>query len=421
MRDLSPTPQLVNSATDRRRRVVDRGSSILDPARSPRGRDRRYYVSAWPGLKPEHLLARADIAVPFPFNAVRRSYFYVARNAIYHLFRALRLARNETVLVPDYHSGNEVGAIRAAGASIRFYRITRSLQPDLEELERLCSSGARVLYLIHFLGWPQPLEEAMALARDRNMIVVEDCALSLLSQPEGRPLGSAGDYAVYCLYKTLPVPNGGLLVQNRDPLRELDRLRLRPGGRVSVCGRVVELMVEWIRSRHYGVGTALSLLKRSAGRFLTAAQVSRAPVGDIGFDIGRVNIGMSPLCHRLLKNFDYEWIVKCRRENFQLMLRKLSGRASLLLEEFPEGVCPLFFPILVPRKREAAQALEERGINVVQFWNHGDREAARLHSPHTRFLRDHVLELPIHQDVTPEQAEYVADQVLKLNLHVWRS
>ncbi len=103
------------------------------------------------------------------------------------------------------------------------------------------------------------------------------------------------------------------------------------------------------------------------------------------------------------------------------MLRKLSGRASLLLEEFPEGVCPLFFPILVPRKREAAQALEERGINVVQFWNHGDREAARLHSPHTRFLRDHVLELPIHQDVTPEQAEYVADQVLKLNLHVWRS
>src|SRR6266508_3048363 len=245
MKDLSPIPQVANTGTDRRWKIGDGRPSILDsessklgPARSPRGRDRRYYVSAWPGLKPEHLLhPSAAKDLPFPLNAPKRSYFYVARSGIYHLFRALRLARNQTVLVPDYHSGNEVSAIRAAGASIRFYRITRSLEPDLGELERLCDSGARVLYLIHYLGWPQPLEEAMALARDRHMIVVEDCALSLLSQPEGRALGSAGDYAVYCLYKTLPVPNGGLLVQNRNPLRELDRLRLRPGGKVSVCGR----------------------------------------------------------------------------------------------------------------------------------------------------------------------------------------
>ena len=30
--------------------------------------------------------------------------------------------------------------------------------------------------------------------------------------------------------------------------------------------------------------------------------------------------------------------------------------------------------------------------------------------PHARFLRRHVLELPIHQDLTPKQIDYVAQQ-----------
>ena len=49
-------------------------------------------------------------------------------------------------------------------------------------------------------------------------------ALSLLSEPDGEPLGSFGDWSIFCLYKTLPVPNGALLVQNAMPLGGLDRL-----------------------------------------------------------------------------------------------------------------------------------------------------------------------------------------------------
>jgi hypothetical protein len=40
--------------------------------------------------------------------------FCVARSGIYHLFRALNLKPFDQVLVPDYHSGNEVAAMRAA-------------------------------------------------------------------------------------------------------------------------------------------------------------------------------------------------------------------------------------------------------------------------------------------------------------------
>src|SRR5437899_613179 len=376
------------------------------------------YVPAWPCLCPADLLRSPSTAErPFPFNAPHRAYFYRARNAIYHLFRALRFRGDETVLVPDYHSGNEVWAIRAAGASLRYYPIKRNLEPDLDALARLCRSGARALFVILFLGWTQPLKELGQLCSEHGMLLIADCALSLLSAAGGQPLGPFGDYAVFCLYKTLPVPNGGLLVQNGRVLEELAGLTLQPGGAASVVGRSLELMCEWIRARADASGKAAFALKRAFGRALTALGVERVPVGDTGFDLASVDLAMATLSTRLLRRFDGDAIQQTRRANFELLQRRLRGRAALVFEALDGGICPLFFPLLVPDKHGAAQALWRRGIGAVEFWNHGDPEARGGGFEDAQFLRDHVLELPIHQDVGTAQVEYMADQVLRLQLH----
>src|SRR5262245_16205349 len=126
------------------------------------------YIPAWQGFHLGKWSRRWDREVPFPLSAPRRTYFYRARNAVYHLIRSLKLKGEEKVLVPSYHHGNEVMAIRAAGAPIRFYTIGRDLRPDLDELWEL-SRDARVLFSIHYLGWPQPMAELRALCRERGM------------------------------------------------------------------------------------------------------------------------------------------------------------------------------------------------------------------------------------------------------------
>src|SRR5215467_15395024 len=76
----------------------------------------RTHVSTWPGLSPAQFVKpRATVPAPYPLGEEGTLYFHRARNAIYHLVRALALAPGESVLVPDYHSGNEVAAILAAG------------------------------------------------------------------------------------------------------------------------------------------------------------------------------------------------------------------------------------------------------------------------------------------------------------------
>lgn len=370
------------------------------------------YVPTFQGLSAFDLVkpAQRDPAC-FPFNTGSLP-FYRARNAIYYLFLALKSLRPQvSVMVPDYHSGNEVLALRAAGARVHLYPIRRDMQPDLEALERLCEANdPDVLYVIHYLGWPQPMAELKSLCRDRTMMLVEDCALSLLSEPGGEHLGTHGDWSVFCLYKTLPVPNGALLVQNTMPLGSLDRLRLRPAGAISVLGRVAELVVQRVRARINAVGTTLQTAKHAVGRAMGAADITRASVGDIGFNIDDVDLQMSTTSQRLLRRFNFTDIRRKRVDNYRTLANALNCPVTHFHQGLDEGVCPLFYPIVASDKAAAARQLRARGVQALEFWNHG-ADAIAGESSDVRYLRSHVLALPIHQDLSPRHLSYMADCV----------
>src|SRR5262245_22065894 len=226
------------------------------------------FVPTYQGLSAMDLVRPAASNTDcFPFNVAHRLPFYRARNAIYHLFRAL-LETNPglTVLAPDYNSGNEILAMRAAGAELHYCPVPRNMTLDPDEVERYCHVyNPDLLYVIHYAGWPQPMTELVDLCRRRGMLLVEDCALSLLSEVDGRPLGSFGDWSVFCLYKTLPLPNGALLIQNGPRLEALERLTLRDAGSASVMGRAAELMVQRIRGQADRLGAALHVVERGRG------------------------------------------------------------------------------------------------------------------------------------------------------------
>lgn len=354
---------------------------------------------------------------PYPFAAPHQVRFYRARNAIYYLFERLCAARGRLrVLVPDYNSGNEVLAMREAGADMRFYPVGPDGQIDVAIAEEWCDRlQPDVFYVIHYLGWPQPMRELSSLCRRRHMWLVEDCALALLSTLGGRPLGTFGDWSVYCLYKTLPVPNGAILVQNTRPVDALGQLPLRRASAASVAGRTAELVVQRLRSRADRVGKALQMVKRTAGRAAGALEVSRATVGDIGFTRSDVDLSISPLSSRLLRRLDLESIREKRARNFRHLASQLDGRVDALHHDAADGICPLFFPLLVADKRDAAARLRRRGIEPLEFWNHG---AGVDSSATTTFLRTHVLGLPIHQDLTPRHMDYMVQHVLDLNLRM---
>src|SRR5262245_32654784 len=126
---------------------------------------RAMYLPAEHGLPLTTLLGPSPAGtLPFPMSAPRPLYFYRARNGIYHAFRALGFQRGDTVLMPDYHNTNEVAAVRASGATVRFYRIGRNLEPDLVEVGKLVrSTRARAVFAFRYFGGATPVKDLMAL------------------------------------------------------------------------------------------------------------------------------------------------------------------------------------------------------------------------------------------------------------------
>src|SRR5690606_16241788 len=252
---------------------------------------------------------------------------------------------------------------------------------------------------IHYLGWPQPLTELQALCDANDSLLIEDCALSMFARFEGRPVGSIGDYSIYCLYKTFAAPNGGLLVENGEPLPKLDALQFRRCDALSTAGRTAELLVEWARAKAPNAGAALQRAKHRVGRALTDMKIERRQIGNIGFDHDAVNLAISPLSKRLARGIDAAAIRETRRANFTYLRGILHSRVAVLAADVGEDACPLFLPMRVRDKEGLSHALNERGITALEFWNYGDAEARPVEGRDARYMRKHVLGLPIHQQV----------------------
>ncbi len=375
-------------------------------ARPPRSRFIPALPTLWPGMLSPFAAARDDV---FPFAAPRTTFYYLARNAVFHGARLLGLEGRE-VLVPAYHHGVEVGALAAAGAVPRFVRVDGRMRLDLDDAEQKIGPRTRALYVIHYGGFPQPMDDVRALARRHGLLVVEDCALSLLAAEGTRPLGSTGHLGVFCFYKTLPVPNGGALVVN-DPEVEGAPPEPRAAPLASTLSHAAGSLLANVALRAGDPGEALRSGVRRAYAVARGAGLRPVSTGTSTFDPAHVDLGMSRLTSLVARRLDAAAIVAARRRNYFLLLGRLRDRVPPVFGELPAGACPLFYPLLCEDKATVAARLAARRIETVDFWREGHPLCPAGEFPETEALRRRVLELPVHQDLAPEDMADVARAV----------
>jgi perosamine synthetase len=371
------------------------------------------FVPALPALPPALLLRPKRRQPTFPFDEVtaRASHwFYMARAGVYHAVR--HLAKGGVALMPSYHHGVEVEAARKAGARIRFYRIDESMQIDLQDLDHKMRQGnVRLVYVIYYVGFPHPIQDIAAMCRDRGLALFEDCALALFSKlADGESLGSFGDASVFCLYKSLPVPHGGIL-RGTLPIPRLPAPPIH-----ATLHHAAGLALTHFEVAYGRPGRAV----RHMARRLTRSALSRrdhVPLGRDHLEERDLSFGASRLVQALSNRFDAESIIHRRRHNFRLLSRAMADVAPVVFPQLPPGVCPLFVPLRVPKKARVVRALERLGVHAVNFWSLGDPACSPNDFPEVARLRREVIEVPCHQSLDDHAIERLA-RVLK---HVIRN
>ncbi|MGA9522815.1 MAG: DegT/DnrJ/EryC1/StrS family aminotransferase [Myxococcaceae bacterium] len=367
------------------------------------------FVPDYPTLWPSMLMARSRPQAFPPFDGSAVHWFYFARNAVWLTVKMLGLEGGE-VLVPAYHHGVEIEALVDAGAKPVFYRVGPQWDVDLEDVERRIGPNTRALYLIHYAGFPGPVHEMKQLAEKHGLPLIEDCALSLLSKSGNVPLGTTGDVGIFCLYKALPVPNGGALVINGS--RRYTLPELPPPSLASVFSHTASAFLKNLEMRAGPFGRWLRGAIRSVGHSVVkGAGIERVATGTMHFNRAHVDMGISSSTLRIARGLDLADIVEKRRRNYFFLLGRLRDVSPPLFNELPPGVCPLFYPLVVEDKADMMARLHAAGIHSVDFWRDPHPACNAADFPEVMRLRRTLVEIPSHQDIDTETLTKMAKVV----------
>lgn len=290
---------------------------------------------------------------------LRRFLTSKGRVAFRHALESLHFSHNDVVLLPAYIGINDregsgvLDPIRALHLKFAFYRVKRNLTVDLDDLSvQLDDDRIKALLLIHYFGIPQPdLQNIVEMCKERNIFVIEDCAHAFLSTFKGKRLGTYGDIGFYSLHKFLPLHDGGCMVITNN---SLDDPAIPPCDCIS--------------------HDSLALLHR----------------------------------------FDYEAIKQTRIENYRHMASQLTGTHGVesLYHNLPEGAVPLNFPVSITHEKlnrqQVYHEMVEQNIEPVSLYYRIIPEIDKDRYPESYYVSDHIMNLPIHQDISYHDIDEIA-------------
>ena len=306
------------------------------------------------------------------FLPTERTTFYgYGRQALAAALAQVGVGAGDRVLLPGFICRDVLASLTAVGAAPAFYAVDEQLHADLASVGRQAHAGVRAVVAVNYFGFPQPLDQLRAWCRVRGAALIEDNAHGFLSADGSAPLGHRGDLGVFSLRKTLSLPNGAALVDNRSG-------SARPVAPENGQGS------SGAAERHYRMKAALKRAMGAGGlrgasamlggvRWLKRAIPNgarrRAVAGDPETTMPRD--AFSPLAARLLRQCDVEE-ERTRRRQLYRICHQLVGRSPGVLPlfgELPGEVVPYGFPFLFTGRDADAfvRRWRRQGVEIISW------------------------------------------------------
>ncbi len=371
---------------------------------------------------------------PDTHNTETTSLTFNGSAALYRAAQHLQLSTTDTVLLPAYGCGAEIGPFEYAGCRLSFYDNADGLNVDVEQISQILESdeSVKALLVTHHFGLAQAKVTALKqLCEKTGTLLIEDCAHALYCEHENTMLGSIGHLAIFSPRKTLPLTEGGIFVVNNTtgdvtiPSQVTAQESVKPE-RLALLQRLCYSIQQGYRSRDNSLGYALirgsgialwaipstfiKLIKR-AGLTKKAHWLTADAEGSEAIPIYRTR--MSSLMHSVYRTTNKSNVIERRRHNFYQLLSSVQTQksdtiATPVISELPEGFLPLYFPIFTPNPAELVAYLEGVDIEAFNWWQHLHPTVNWTDFPVARRLKQSIVALPVHQQLTSRQIERIA-------------
>ena len=302
-------------------------------------------------------------------------------DALHFPLVAAGIGPGDEVIAPAHTFFATIEAIVHTGATPVLADVERdTLTLDPAAVRSLLTDRTRAIVPVHLYGQCADMDPLLEIARERGLRVVEDAAQAHGAKYKGRTAGSLGDAASFSFYFTKNlggVGEGGFISTSDAKLAEQVRL-LRHHGHVS-------------KFEHAIVGYNLRLDELQA-----AVLRAKLPGLDAGNDRRRAHAAHYA---RLFSGSAVQ-VPVCRPGN--------------------EHVYHVY-ALRAPRRDELADHLAQRGVGTgIHYKNPGHLQPALRSVPHrvgdmkvTIEACRELISLPMYPQLSADQIEYVAAQVLE--------
>jgi dTDP-4-amino-4,6-dideoxygalactose transaminase len=267
-----------------------------------------------------------------------------------------------------------------------------TLNMDLEDLARKITPKTKIIFLVHWGGYPVDLDKLKEIQEKASKLygfkpaIIEDCAHAFGSKFKNQPIGSHGNICTFSFQaiKHMTTVDGGALVLPHQELYNRAKL------------------LRW-----YGID-------RESNRkdFRCEADILewgfKFHMNDVNASIGLSN----------LKIVDNE-VLNIHKENGKYYDENLKGVDGLTLLKRDSRMESSFwiYSILVDRKQEFMDHMKECGIVVSQVHERNDIHTCvrefKTQLPSLDKIQPKLVSIPVGWWVTKEQRKYIVDCIKK--------
>jgi dTDP-4-amino-4,6-dideoxygalactose transaminase len=265
------------------------------------------------------------------------------------------------------------------------------------EIENAITPRTKAISVVHFVGIPCDMEAIMAIAKKRNLKVIEDCAIAIGSRWDKKHVGLFGDAGCFSFYpvKHITTGEGGMFV-----------------------------------SRHQAVAEAVAKL-RAFGVDRTHSERSVPGMYDVP-SLG-LNYRMSEMQAALgvsqLKRFSEN--LKRRQQNFSAIQKALKGLSDLhiLNATSPKAqnshycLSVVFNGRLGRLRNDIVARLNAAGIGTSIYYPHPVPQMKYYQKkykldvkrfPNALVISDQSVALPVGPHLVPEDIQYISDTTRRI-------
>lgn len=139
------------------------------------------------------------------------------------VYFALGYGPGDEVIVPAQTHAATAHAVALTGATPRFVDVDPATgNVTADRIAEAVTDRTKAIAIVHYLGMPVDMDSVAALARDRGLFLLEDCALAIGTRHRGVHAGLIGDVGVFSFYpvKHITTAEGGMIITRDAALAE---------------------------------------------------------------------------------------------------------------------------------------------------------------------------------------------------------